>query len=728
MQIIQGIREKGAAVAIAIIALCLIGFILMDAKGTGNKLFGSNSTTVGKINGSSIEQADFNKRVKQQEDQQTARNNGIKPSAAEASDIRENTWNTVVAEKVFFAEADKLGIEFTAKEMSAILSSNDPENPLMQDKNMIDSATGKLDQAKLKTAFANIKKLTGEQKENYEVQILNPQRITSVSNRYLALLNASAYYPTWMQERDAKQNKEFAQISYVRIPYTVISDSSIKVTDSDVEQYVKKHKAMFKQEAGRMISYVAFSELPSATDSSRVRDVVEKLKNDFATDSNARLFVARNTSSIEYDSNYFTKALLNQKYQIAYTDSIVKLPKGSVFGPFIDQRRRSYVVAKVVGVKTFSDSVKARHILIGTVDPQSGQQIMDDSVAKKLADSVYAAVKGGADFGALAAKYSTDIQLNQQTGQFTGSKLKGGDLGFFGYGSMVPEFNEYSFKNSPGSKGLVHTRFGYHIIEIMAQKGSANVYNIAFVAKDILASDATINKANLDATKFAADKDPKKFDTANLRKLGLEKQNAPQVVKENDSRVGMLQEARQLVRWAFDAKKGDVSEPFNIGDQFVVATVDKIMEEGEQDAETARPRAEMAIRQEKKGEEIVKNLGPNPTIESAAAKYAQKDTTAGADSSLVYSAKAVNGASEPKLIGALFNKDNQTKVAAPLVGNYGVYVFKVNSISTKPADTPEKAQQTKTLAEAQLRNQATANWYDGLKNQATIKDSRSKFY
>jgi len=189
-----------------------------------------------------------------------------------------------------------------------------------------------------------------------------------------------------------------------------------------------------------------------------------------------------------------------------------------------------------------------------------------------------------------------------------------------------------------------------------------------------------------------------------------------------------LQDARVLVKWAFDAKKGDVSDQFNIGEQFIVATVDKVMEEGMQDVETARPKAEPAIRQEKKAEEIVKKLGANPTIESAAAAYAQKDTTAGADSSLTYSARAVNGAAEPKLIGAIFNKDNQSKVAGPIVGNSGVYVFKVNSINSKPADTPEKALQNKTQAEAQLRSNATSLWLDGLKNQATIKDSRSKFY
>ncbi len=726
MQIIQGIRDKGAAIVIGVIALSLIGFILMDAKQGANKLFSSNSNTIGKINGSSVEQLEFNKRVKQQEDQQEQRS-GMKPSASETAQIRDQVWNTIVAEKVFYAEAEKLGIDFTSKELSAILSSNDPENPLTQDKNMMDSATGKLDPNQVKKAFANIKKMTPEQKELFDVQVINPQKITSISSRYIGLLNASAYYPTWMQEKETKETKEFAQISYVQVPYTAIPDSTIKVTDDDVKQYVEKHKYMFKQEEGRKISYVAFSQLPNAEDSARIKGVLEGLKNDFAKDSNARSFIARNTSSIDFDSSYFTKATLRQKFRNAPIDSIVKLPINSVYGPYVDVEGKggSYVLAKVLGVKTVLDSVKARHILIGTMDPQTRQPTMQDSVAKKLADSIYNAIKGGAEFATLAFKYSTDFDSRN----FSGSRFKGGDLGFFGYGTMVPEFNAYSFNNPVGSKGVVHTMFGYHIIEIMNQKGSANVYKIGFMAKDILADAVTIDKASLAATTLASDKDPKRFDSANLKKLGLTKITVPDLIKENATTVGRLQEARALVRWAFDAKKGDISNPpYNIGDQFVVATVDKIMDEGLQDVETARPRAEQEIRKEKKAEEILKKIGSNPTLESVAAAYSVKDTTAGADSSLMFTAKTVNRQFEPKLVGATFNKENLNKVAAPLVGKFGVYVFKVNSVAAKAADTPEQLAEKKKAAEANLRTQTNSNWFDGLKNQATISDKRSKYY
>ena len=248
------------------------------------------------------------------------------------------------------------------------------------------------------------------------------------------------------------------------------------------------------------------------------------------------------------------------------------------------------------------------------------------------------------------------------------------------------------------------------------------------MAKEIFSSDATIGNANNNATKLSGQKSGKDFDDY-LAKNGLQKVSWPAIVKENDYQVGQLQDARGLVKWVFEAKKGDVSEPFNINDQFVVVTVDKVQEEGTQDAKTARPMVEGVIRNKKKAEAIIKTLGANPTLESAATAYKQQVLTAGADSSITFNSQIIpNLGQEPKVIGASFNAANQTKVSAPIEGNTGVFVIKVNSIGEKPADTPEAEAQRKIQQTTNLRNQAAAGWLEGLKNQATIKDNRSKYY
>ncbi len=710
MQIIQGIRDKGAAIVIAVIALSLIGFILMDAKQGNNKMFGSSSSDIGKVDGKTIELAEFNKRVNQLEAQEEQRS-GSKTTASRSAEIREQTWNQITAEKVFYSEATKLGINFTAKELSSILSSNDKDNPLMQDPQMIDSSTGKLDQAKLKDALNNIRKAKGEQRDMIDAQIIEPQKLTSISTKYFSLLSASAYYPSWMEESDKKDKLSFANISYTGVAFSEINDSTVKISDAEIEKYVKNHKGLFKQEKGRKISYVVFSQLPNAEDSSRTKNVVAALKNDFVTETNIKSFIARNTSVIEFDSNYLPKS----KIQSITIDSISKLPVGTVFGPYVD--KGNYVLAKILGTKSIADSVKARHILIATVNPQTGKPILEDSIAKKRADSIFVAIKAGGDFIALAKQFSSD-----------GSKDKGGDLGTFGYGTMVPEFNNFCFNKPVGSRDVVKTQFGYHIIEVMSQKGNGVAYKIAFMAKEILASETTINNASLEATKISAEKDAKKLD-ALLQKKGIQKITPNDLIKENDTKIGQLPEARQLVRWAFEAKTGDVSETFSIGDQFVVAILDKIESEGVQDVQTARLMAEGAVRNEKKTAEILKKFGTTPTLESVAAAYNKQVLTAGADSSITFNSLLINNiGQESKIIGASFNKEYQTKVSSPIIGKTGVYLIKVNNIGTKSPDKPEVIAQMRTEQLTQLRNSATANWFEGLKKNASITDNRSKFF
>ena len=704
MQIIQTIRDKGAAIVIGVIALSLIGFLLMDAKQSGNRIFGSISTKVGKVNGDPIELSEFNTRVRQTEAQEEQRS-GQKVTGTRTYQIRDQMWNQIVAERIFYKEAEKLGLEFTPDELSYILLSNDPANPLLQEKGLTDPTSGKLNIAEAQKALVNIKKSKGEQRELLNAQLVDPLKLSTTVAKYTGLISASAYYPKWMQDKDAKEEKEFAAISYVSIPYSEISDSTVKVTDADVTEYVKKHKDLFKQEDGRAISYLAFSQLPSANDSAKVREQLEQLKPAFQADTNAMAFIAKNTSVVEFSDEFKPKA----KYNSKAIDTIVAVPMETVYGPYVDGQ--NYVLAKVLGTRPLPDTVKAKHILIST-----SKNEIPDSIAKKRADSILAAINAGADFGALAKQYSAD-----------GSKDKGGDLGNFTYGQMVPEFNDFTFNKPVGTRGVVKTQFGYHIIEVTDQKNFKPAYKIAFMAKDITASDITIQAASLAATKASAQKDAKAL-AAYAAKNGLGFKQVPGIVKENDYNVGELQDARQLVQWAFKAEKGEVSEPFSVGDQFIVAIVDRIQKEGTQDVTAARPGAEVIIRNQKKADIIIKKTGENPTLESAAAAYKKTVMQAGADSSITMKSQVINGIGmESKLIGVSFNKNYMQKPSPAFAGTSAVYVVKVNNINSKPADTAEETDKKTKNKIAGLRT-GVGSWYEGLKKLADIQDKRSDHY
>ena len=705
MQIIQNIREKGSAIVIGVIALSLIGFIMMDSR-TANSRSGSSSS-IGKINGEAIDSKTLLDKVKQLEDQR-----GGRVSGAEVYQLRKSAWDQIVTEKVLNSEFEKMGLVFSPKELSSILFSEDAPQTLKQA--FTDKTTGQYDIEKAKQWWIQAKKAKGEQRDAIESQIVEPLMLQTLATKYSSLLAASAYYPTWMQEKENADNKSFANISYVAVPYNAISDSTVKISDQELLDYMGQHKNIYKQDGGRIISYVSFSANPSNADTVKAIENLNNLKTAFIADTNAKAFVARNMSAINFDDSYVAKS----KLTMLQKDTIAALPNGAVFGPYLDGK--NIVLAKMIGSRQLPDSAKCRHILIATRNAQTGEQILSDSIAKKRIDSIEAAIKGGEDFNKMVLLYSDDA----------GSKDKKGEYDFpsFPFNGVAREFAETIFYGTTGDKKVVKTDFGYHYIEVLSQKDFQTAYKIAYIAKEILPSDETINGASAQATKLSGEaRDAKALETY-VAKTGLKKIDIPTLVKENDYQLGALIDARQLIKWAFEAKQGDVSEAFNIQDQFIVAVVDKIQPEGLPDAKTARPMVELTVRNIKKAENITKKLSTAATLEAAAASYSVSVGSAGADSTLTFGAQIINGVGqEPKIIGAAFNKAYQTKMSEPIVGTNGVYLIKVNSVGNKPTDTPEMIAATakeKTTAMVQT----TYSFFESLKKLADIKDNRSKIF
>lgn len=709
MQIIQNIREKGAAIVIAVIALSLIGFILMDAKpGSSGGIFsGDRGSDIGSVNGETIESAEFNTRVKQEEDQY-----GGRVSGSQVYELRNSVWDRLVAEKMLQKEFDKLGLKFTPKEMSSIMFSNDAPYALKQA--FSDKTTGQYDIAKVQEWWLQAKKSKGEQRDAIEAQIIEPMKLQALYNKYNGLIASSAYYPSWMQEKETKEANTFSSISYVAIPYSVITDSTVKVSDEDVMDYVNKHKDIYKQDGGRLISYVAFSANPTAADTLKALETLNNIKDQFVADTNAKAFVARNTSTIKYYDGY----TLRSKLAMSQKDSIAALPVGGVFGPYLDES--NFVLAKKIDSRQLPDSVKVRHILISTTNPQTGEQVLADSIAKNRIDSVETAIKGGADFNTMVLMYSDDQGSKMKQGEYEMSSTQFGDL--------AKEFAEEAFYGNPGDKKVIKTLFGYHYVEVQSQKNFEPAYKVAYVAKPILPSDETVNNASAKATRLSSEaRDAKALDTY-VAKNGLQKVDVPELIKENDYRLGTLQDARQLIKWAFEAKAGDVSEPYSIEDQFVVAIVDKVAPKGLPDSKMARPLVELTVRNQKKAQQIKSKLTSTPTLESASKAYNVSVGTAGEDSTLTLSSQIINGVgNEPKIIGASFNKTFQGKASEPIAGENGVYVIKVNNIAAKPAEAPEMIEaQTEQRTKSMM--QQLSGWFESLKKTADIKDERSKIF
>lgn len=706
MSIIQTIREKGAVITIATLAIALIGFMLMDS---GKSLMGGGNTTIGSVNGEKFDYKDFSKKTDELEQQYGNSGGG------QRNQIMQSVWDQMVAERVVDAQFKNLGLVFTPKEMSAILFSNDAPQQLKQA--FKDPKTGEYDVEQAKLWWAQMKKNKNDEQRNAIIsQVIDPMRLGSLYGKYTSLIAGSIYQPKWLDKIQEEEGNNFATISYVAVPYSVVNDNSIKVTDADIKSYLDKNQKSFTQEPGRMVSYVVFNGSANSADSVRTEKSLADLKQEFVADTNAKFFLGKNSSS----TPYFDAYLPGSKIQVPQKDSILAMPEGGVFGPYEDGK--NYVLAKKISMKLMADSIKCRHILIGTLDPQTQQPTMEDSTAHRIADSIAIAVKGGANFDELEQKYSTDKAAQEQKGVMTF------DLVTIQGDNFAKEFGQFLLNNAVGTKEVIKTQFGYHYIEILDKTNIEPAYKIAYLSKEIAPSNETINTANTEAIKLSGATDIKTFNDY-VAKNGLNKVDVPGVVKDNDFQLGGLQDARPIVKWAFEAKDGAVSEPFSVKDNFVVAVVDRSIKAGVPDVATARPMVESIIRNNKKAEEIKKKLNNPTTLEAAATAYNVQVLTTGQDSTLTFEARIINGiGNEPKIAGAAFNKDYQTKVSPAIAGNTGVFVIKVNSVSAKPALPEMIAQQQKVGKIMSQIQSALGQSFEGLKKMAKIEDFRSKFF
>jgi peptidyl-prolyl cis-trans isomerase D len=704
MSIIQQIRDKAAVLLTSLIALSLIGFLVQDAFiGKSSSAFTGRTSTVGTINGKKIDAIEFNGKVNMAE--QGYRSQGMQTNEMMTQNIIESIWNGYIQDELIKTETDKLGLSLTSKELGNLLFSEKAPQEFQQ--LFTNPNTGQYDVQAARNWFNNLKKSKkAEELKMVTDQLINPLHTRLLTDKYNSLFSQGSYVPKWMLEKMNTDNSLFASLSYVGVPYATISDSlpALKVTDAEINEYVNKHKEEFKQEKARTVSYVVFDANPNASDSAAIFNQLNGLKAEFETTGDAKAFITRNNSAMTYFDGYALKSRL----QMEAKESITAMPNGTVIGPYLDAT--NFVIAKKIDTRILPDSVKCRHILISTVDPRTGQPVREDSLAKKRADSIYNAINSGSDFGLLAASLSEDEGSRNNRGEYEFSSV---DL------NLAKEFREFIFYKPVGSREVIKTTFGYHIIEVLGQRNFEEGYKMAYLSKKIIASPETDNAASSAATVFAGNSRTTKSFDENVVKMNLNKRLADNI-KEMDFAVSGMP-SRPMVKWIYENKVGAVSEPFDLKDKYVVVAVTGAFEEGVQPAALARTMVEPILRNKKKAAEIVKKIGSSSTLETIASATASQISTA--DTVRFADPFVPNLGNEPKVIGAAFNKKNQASVSAPIEGTNGVFVVKVNQIGALPAANANLEMQKKSQ-EMQLKQYASYSTLESLRKAAKIKDTR----
>lgn len=697
MATLQKIRNNAGLLVSIIIGLALLSFILGDLFKSGKSMFSASQTEVAEIAGKTVSIQTYQQKVDENVENYKRNTGQSSVDQATMDRIQDQTWDQVVRDYVFNDIFSDLGIGVSSDELFDMVQGNNIDPQIMQIPIFQNKETGQFDRNLVIQFLKNMElDPSGNAQSSWHAfeQALMQEKI---NQKYNALIEKGLFVTKEQAQIEAENKAKSVDFDYVTLRYNTVADSLVNFSEKDLQQYYNAHLDEYKQDEMREVNYVTFPVVASEEDDNETKKYITNLKNEFATVENNEQYVNLN-SDLPFDPGYYSESELPESIAALYNDGI-----GTVYGPYSENN--AYKLSKVTDFKNIPDSVKARHILIRAA---AGV----DAMAK--ADSLKTAIEKGSNFAELAKEYSQD-----------GSAEKGGDLGWFGANAMVKPFNDACFFGNKGDLVVVKTQFGTHVIQIMDQSKKNKKVQIATIAHNIEPSSKTYQMTYAAASKFGATNRTFKDFQASATKEGLNIKYAQ--LKRNDKQVANIENSRSMIRWAYEAEQGDVSEILEFSDVFVVAAVKRVQEEGTATLDEVRIEVEREVKKEKKAAYLIakmKEASSNAnTLQAVADNLSSvvkeaKNTTLGA--------YAIAGLGfEPEVQAYAVSLPTE-QISTPIEGKTGVFVIQVKNI-VNPGDNLNLANENNMLTR-NYQSRVAYQVYEAIKEASKIEDNRSRFY
>ncbi|WP_317130423.1 SurA N-terminal domain-containing protein [Pedobacter frigidisoli] len=689
------LRNRAGYILVFAIGFAIVAFLVGDAINVGKPFWSANQKVVGSIDGNDINIDEFGPKVEQGVNQMKQQYGGSANAQMTAMAV-DQAWNAELGKVLLTKEYDRLGLTVSEDELLDLLQGQNP-SPLIK-QYFSNPQTGQIDRAGLMNFLKSKEPQALQQSNMLQQEIANQ----ALQTKYTNLIKNSVYVTSLEATDEYTNRNKLANFKYVSLDYTSIPDASVKLSDADYSDYYDQNKTRFNNpQETRAFEYVTFSVSATKADSLAIKTQVDKIAADFKVAKNDSLFAAIN-SDVKVPFTYLSKGKLGDP---ALDSAVFNMPAGSFYGPKLSGN--SYKIVRVVETRFSPDSVKASHILL---DPA---KLGGEDKAIKLADSLKGLIAKGGNFAELAKQYSVD-----------GSKDKGGELGTFARGAMVPEFENAAFDGKVGDLKIVKSQFGYHIIKIEKQIGSLKVAKLAYVEKALSASSKTKDAAYKAASSFLNEVKGSDFSKVASQK-GFKVAVADKIAATQGFAPG-LDNPRKLIQDAYAADKGDVlPEIYSMTDAYVVAHLTNISPRGTLTLADVKNEIKPMVINAVKAKMLKDKLtaAGKGSLDQIAAKVARPVNPV---QNIVFANPVIPGvAQENALVGSVFGAQ-PGKVSAPVQGDRGVYVFSVDGF-TNPAPIANMFKQKESML-LSLGQRSLQSAFQALQDNAKIKDNRVKFY
>jgi parvulin-like peptidyl-prolyl isomerase len=693
MGMMARMRSLAPAFIITVGALFVLFMIISDSNVL--EAIGGKTNNVGSVNGVDISYTEYQTALERQRETRKQQTGEDIPEE-QWDQFREQVWDAIVTQKLLEQEIDKMKISVSDQEIKDAILGDDP--PAFLKQNFIDSL-GNFNRALYEDAIFD------PQNEQILLQAEEWVRQTMLNEKLQSMLLASITVSEDEVKRKFEEQNIFVNAKYVLFPLQLIPDTAITITDDEIKEYYNNNAEQFKVNEQRRLKFVLFRNQPSHADSQLVFDNLTNVRKSFLSDTSDFKYYVDIYSEVPY-----SKDTLNLTFfTVDAIDLLRRAKSGDIIGPV--SSLQGYALFRLVdfapGVEKF---VRASHILINDKG--------DDTKNLEEANRIYQMLIDGADFSTVAKQFSKD----------PGSAKQGGDLGWFGKGTMIKEFEDACLNGKIGEvQKPLKTTFGYHIIKVNDQ------YTNRFIVEKIV-NAVKQSAATLDANFSAANDFSYLAKNNGFEKeaelMGYQIQETPTFTEKIVSIPGIGTQ-KQLLKFAFENGMDAISEVHKTPNGFVVAKIFEIIREGVKDFEEVKTGARLQVLSEKKfaqlkelADNILKRVNNNidmiPVLDprlqlTNTGRFNLQGTIPGMGKDFSF-------------MNAALSMD-KGKISTPVKGTRGYYLIYVTEKTE--FDSSSYSIQANTLRGNILQERKNAYitaWLSRLKEEAEIVDNRYLFY
>ena len=705
------IRKRGVALVI-IIGLGLFAFIAEEAFRSCEATKNQQRQQIGEVLGNKINVQEFQTLVDEYQEVVKMSQGVDNLSEEQLNSLKDEVWNSFVNEQIVKSEADKIGLTVTDEELQNMMKEG--TNPMLMRTPFVNQQTGRFDVTMLTKFLADYKKNASnpQMAESYQRiykywQFIEKQlRQQTLAQKYQALIaNAMLTNPVSAKKAFEGQNQE-SDVQLASIAYNTINDNDVKIDEKELKAKYDEQKEMYKQTVEtRDIKYVSYQVVASAADRKALMTTMQDASNKLQSGATPAEVVRKAQSQFPYTGIAATK----RAYPSDIAAKLDSMSVGQTTAPFETKFDNTLNVVKLISKTMMPDSIEYRQIQVG------GETV---EAARKTADSIYTALKAGADFDEIAKKYGQTAQKQWLTSAM-----------YENSNTMDEESKNYlNSINTLGVNELKNLEFsqGNIVLQVTARKAMVEKYDVAVIKHTIDFSKDTYSEAYNKFSQYVSENKTIADLEKNAAKFGFRVQERKDLFNSEHNVVG-LRSTREAMKWIFDAKDGEVSPLYECGnnDNLLVVALTGVHPVGYRSLDAVKEMVKSEVLRDKKFEQIKAKFAGVADIEAAKAKGARIDSV----NQVTFSAPVfvqATGASEPALSGAIA-ASKQGEFSKSLVkGNGGAYLFKV----LKKADR-EGVKYDEKATEQMLKQQAVqaaSRFIQELYQKANVVDNRYLFF